>query len=156
MSTLETRAIIVQVEGRQALVQASQVNGCEQCNGNGCGASRLTKLFCTKPRQFEVDNPINARVGDEVVISVPEGALLRGAGLVYLFPLLLLVTGAMLGSALAGLSSSPVRHDEYAVAGALLGVAAGFIAAKWISSVSSRQQFVPYIARSWREDGDHG
>ena len=97
---LETRAIIVQVEGQHALVQASQANGCEQCSGKGCGAGKLSRLFCSKPRLFQVENPINAGVGDEVIISVAEGAILRGIGLVYLLPLLLLVMGATAGQRL--------------------------------------------------------
>jgi positive regulator of sigma E activity len=115
---LETRAIIVQVEGQYALVQASQANGCEQCSGKGCGAGKLSQLFCSKRRLFQVDNSINAGVGDEVVISVAEGAILRGIGLVYLLPLLLLVIGALVGSAWAG--QSPEQQDGYATAGAWL------------------------------------
>ncbi len=150
MKMLETRAIIVQVEGQYALVQASQANGCEQCKGKGCGAGKLSQLFCSKPRQFQADNPINAGVGDEVVVSVAEGAILRGIGLVYLLPLLLLVMGAMLGSAWAG--QSPEQHDGYAAAGALLGLAAGFIAVKWISLRQAKNHIQPCIARSWREE----
>jgi sigma-E factor negative regulatory protein RseC len=147
---LETRAIIVQVEGQDALVQASQANGCEQCSGKGCGAGKLSRLFCGKPRLFRVDNPINAGVGDEVVISVAEGAILRGIGLVYLLPLLLLVMGAMLGNGWAGLSSG--QQDGYATAGALSGLAAGFIAVKLISLRQARNRSQPHIARSWREE----
>jgi sigma-E factor negative regulatory protein RseC len=147
---LETRAVIVQVEGRYAIVQASQVNGCEQCNGKGCGAGKLSRLLCGEPRRFQVDNPINAGVGDEVVISVAEGAILHGIGLVYLLPLLLMVMGAMLGSAMVG--QSPGQHDGYATAGALSGLVAGFIAARWISSVRAGNRFQPYIARSWSEE----
>lgn len=66
---LEARAIIVQVEGQHALGQANPANGCEQCNGKDCGAGKLSQLFCSKPRQFQVDNPIYASAGDEVVIS---------------------------------------------------------------------------------------
>jgi sigma-E factor negative regulatory protein RseC len=146
---LETRAIIVQVEGQYALVRASQANGCELCKGKACGAGKLSRLFCSKPRQFQVDNPINAGVGDEVIISVAEGAILRGIGLVYLLPLLLLVIGAMLGSAWVGQPTG--QHDGYAAAGALLGLAAGFIAVKWISSSRAKNHFHPYIARPWRE-----
>jgi sigma-E factor negative regulatory protein RseC len=147
---LETRAIIVQVEGQYALVQASQANGCEQCSGKGCGAGKLSRLFCDKPRLFRVDNPINAGVGDEVVISVAEGAILRGIGLVYLLPLLLLLMGAMLGNAWVGQSSG--QQDGYATAGALSGLAAGFIAVKLISLRQARNRSQPYIARSWREE----
>jgi sigma-E factor negative regulatory protein RseC len=146
---LETRAVIVQIEGQYAFVQASQANGCEQCSGKGCGAGKLSQLFCSKPRQFQVENPINAGVGDEVIVSVAEGSILRGIGLVYLLPLLLLVTGAMLGSHWVEL---PGQRDGYAAAGATIGLVAGFVIAKWISLRQSRNHSLPYIARQWGEE----
>jgi len=146
---LETRAVIVQIEGQYAFVQASQANGCEQCNGKGCGAGKLSQLFCSKPRQFQVDNSINASVGDEVIVSVAEGSVLRGISVVYLLPLLLLVMGAMLGNTWV---EQPGQSDGYAAAGAMLGLAAGFVIAKWISSRQNRGHSRPCIARQWREE----
>lgn len=141
---LETRAIVVQVEGKHALVQANQGNGCGQCGGKGCGTGKLSQLFCSKPRQFQVDNPVNAGVGDEVIVSVAEGAVLRGIGLIYLLPLLLLLTGATLASLLA---TQPEQRDIYAAAGALFGLVIGFVFARWVSLSQPRHQSLPYIAR---------
>lgn len=141
---LETRAIVVQVDGKRAFVQASQGNGCGQCGGKGCGTGKLSQLFCSKPRQFEVENPVNAGVGDKVIVSVAEGAVLRGIGLVYLLPLLLLLIGATLGSLLAAQAG---QRDFYAAIGALSGLAAGFAFVKWTSSHRSHHQNLPYIAR---------
>lgn len=146
---LETRAVIVQTESHYAVVQASQANGCEQCSGKGCGASKLSMMFCSTPRQFQVENPINAAVGDEVIISIAEGAILRGIGLVYLLPLLLLVTGAMIGNHWVAL---PGQRDGYAAAGAVLGLAAGFSIAKWISSRQDKNQSSAIIARQSGEE----
>jgi len=146
---LETRAIVVQIDGQHALVQANQGNGCGQCNGKGCGTGKLSQLFCSKPRQFQVDNPINASVGDEVIVSVMDGAVLRGIGLVYLLPLALLVAGAMLGSLSA---AQAVQRDGFAAAGAVIGLIGGFVLSRWIASRQNRQQNRPYIARLWRED----
>ncbi|MGA7595345.1 MAG: SoxR reducing system RseC family protein [Gallionella sp.] len=146
---LETRAVIVRIEGRHALVQASQASGCEQCSGKGCGAGKLSRMFCGKPRLFQVGNPINAGVGDEVIISIAEGSILRGIGLVYLLPLLLMVTGAMLGNHWAEL---PGQRDGYAAAGAMLGLAAGFAMARWISKNRDRNQSGAAIARQHGEE----
>jgi sigma-E factor negative regulatory protein RseC len=146
---LETRAVIVQIEGQHAFVQASQATGCEPCSGKGCGAGKLSQLFCSKPRQFQVDNSINAGVGDEVIVSVAEGSVLRGISVVYLLPLLLLVMGAMLGNTWIG---QPGQRDGYAAAGAMLGLAAGFVIARWISLRQNRNHSGPYIARQWREE----
>jgi len=147
MSVLETRAVVVKVDGQHALVQPNQANGCEQCNGKGCGAGKLSGLFCSKPRQFQVNNPIDASVGDEVVVSVAEGAVMRGIGLVYLMPLMLLLMGATLGSIWA---QQPGQRDNYAAVGALLGLTAGFFIAKWISLRQAGSRFQPYIDRQYR------
>lgn len=149
MSMLETRAVVVEIDGQHALVQADQANGCGQCEGKGCGVGKLSRLFCSKPRQFQVNNPINAGVGDEVIVSVVEGAVMRGIGLVYLMPLALLVMGAMLGSIWA---QQPGQRDSYAAVGALSGLLAGFAIAKWISLRQTGSRFQPYIARHCREE----
>jgi sigma-E factor negative regulatory protein RseC len=148
MKMLETRAIIVLTEGKYAQVQVSQTDGCDQCNGKGCGTGKLSQLFCSKPRQFQVDNPINASIGDQVIISVAEGAVLRGIGLVYLLPLILLLMGAVIGNSLAVQAE---QRDSYSAVCALLGLVAGFVIAKWISSRQVRNHSQPYIARQWEE-----
>ena len=145
---LEQRAVIVKVHKRYALVQASQASGCEQCDGKGCGTGKLAQLFCSKPRLFQVDNKIDANVGDQVIISVAEGAVLRGIGLVYMLPLLLSLGGAVFGDTLA---LQVGQRDGYAAVGALLGLALGFALAKWISSRQSGRRFQPYITRQWLE-----
>ena len=144
---LEMRAIVVQIDGPYAFVQANQGSGCGECEGKGCGTGKLSQLFCSKPRQFKVDNSIKAGVGDVVVVVTAEGAVLRGIGLVYLMPLVLLVAGATLGSSWA---LQPGQRDGYAAVGALSGLVAGFAFAKWISSRQAGQQNLPYIARQWR------
>ena len=146
---LETRAIIMQLEGQYAVVKASRPNGCELCQGKGCGASKLSQLFCNTPPQLKVDNSINACIGDEVIISVAEGAVLRGIGMVYILPLLLLVMGTMLGSMGA---ESTGQRDAYAAMGAVLGLVGGFVIAKWMALRQARSRFQPYIARRWVEE----
>lgn len=144
---LETRAVVVQVDGQHTFVQASQGGGCGQCGGKGCGTAKLSQMFCSQPRRFQVDNPINARVGDQVVVAVADGTVLRGIGLLYLLPLALLAAGAVLGSVAA---PRPEQQDAYAAAGAFIGLVCGFGLSKWFAARQKRQR--PYIARQWRGD----
>ncbi len=120
---LETRAIIIQVDGAEAVVEALESGGCGHCGSEkGCG--KASQLFCSQPRRFRVRNNINARIGDEVQISVADGVLLRSAAIIYLLPLALLLAGGMLGSHWANDAAS---RDGYAAIGALLGLVAGFV-----------------------------
>ena len=141
---LETRAVVVETDTLYAQVVASGGNGCSACDGKGCGSGKLTQLFCSRPRRFKVDNRIHAGVGDEVIVAVHDGAVLRGIGLVYLLPLVLLFAGAASAGQL-GLG------DAYAAVGALSGLVIGFALARWLSIRGSRPQ--PYIARLVREEG---
>lgn len=143
---LETSAIVVQVEGQLTLVKPDQ-SGCGQCKGKGCGASKLSQLFCRTPRQFHVENPINADVGDRVIISIGDGAVLKGVGLIYALPLLLLIAGALLGDTFA-----IAQRDVYAAIGAVIGLATGFIVIKLTFLRHGRSRFSPYIARKVTED----
>ncbi|MEI7455096.1 MAG: SoxR reducing system RseC family protein [Nitrosomonadales bacterium] len=136
---LETRAVVVRKDAAVTLVRADGASGCSVCEGKGCGSSKVTQLFCNKPREFQVENRIDANVGDEVIVSIVEGTVLRGISLVYLLPLALMFAGATLASVSTG------GKDGYVATGALSGLVAGFAIAKWISVRQSRQQ--PYITR---------
>ncbi|MEI7842842.1 MAG: SoxR reducing system RseC family protein [Gallionellaceae bacterium] len=139
---LETRAIVIHVQGADALVEAKGGGGCGNCDSeNGCGSGKLSKLFCTKPRQFTVRNEANAVAGDEVQITLPDGVLLRSSMLMYVLPLSLLMSGGMVG---AHWANEVAMKDAYAALGSLIGLVAGFALARWIA----QRQMVKAIARS--------
>jgi len=143
---LDTRAIIIRIEGAEAIVEARQGGGCGQCDSvNGCAGGKVSKLFCAQPRQFRVRNDISARIGEEVQVSVADGVLLRSAAIMYMLPLTLLLAGGGLGSYWARDAAS---RDGYAAVGALLGLVAGFALARYAtlhhSALSAAQ---PVIAR---------
>lgn len=138
---LETRAIVVHVQGNVALVEAKGGGGCGHCDSEkGCGSGKLSQMFCSKPRQFKVHNEANANVGDEVQITLPDGVLLRSSIIMYVMPLSLLLSGGMLG---AHWASDTVSRDIYAAIGSLLGLVGGFVLARWIS----KRQLVAAVAR---------
>jgi sigma-E factor negative regulatory protein RseC len=117
---LGTRAIVVQVAGNKALVEAERGGGCGQCGGQGCGSSKLSQLFCVKPRHFEAINDAGASVGDAVLVEVQDGVVLQSALLLYGVPLLLLFAGALLGQRISG-------GDAGAAVGAAGGLLAGWL-----------------------------
>ncbi len=122
---IETRAIVVSVNGSDAIVEPMDAGGCGHCaGGSKCGSSKLSALARGGPRRVCARNDANARVGDEVRISMSDGTLLRSALLLYGLPLMLLLAGAFAGMHIQG-------GDAGAVVGATTGLTFGFLAARF-------------------------
>ncbi len=116
----ETLARVVRVEGETAWVRVEAPASCGACGGRGCGSTSVFgQLFNPRPAEYPVDNGLGARVGEAVVVGVPEGAVLRSVFRSYVLPLLLLLAGAVLGMQAGG--------EPLAMAGAGLGLALGLV-----------------------------
>ncbi len=99
----------------------SPASGCGRCQeAGGCGGGLLNKsLRSEKSCHYRLQNLIGAKVGDRVIVSVPEGSVLRAALLAYLLPVLLLIAGAAVGTAV---SDADLGALIGAVSGLLLGL----------------------------------
>jgi sigma-E factor negative regulatory protein RseC len=131
---LETRAIVIKIEGREALVEAIGSGGCGACGGSACGSGKLAEAFCVRPRQFLARNEVHAQVGEEVEITVKDGALFRSALILYGLPLVSLFAGAVSGAHWLGAAS----RDGGAAIGAFAGLLAGFALAAVIAARQRR------------------
>lgn len=99
-------------EGRAEVIRVreSACSGdCHKCSG--CGAAKQAVILT-------VENPIDARMGDTVVISSDTGPVLKAAAVLYLLPLLLFLAGYLLGAMLWN------QGAVTGVAALILGVAA--------------------------------
>lgn len=85
---------IEEIRKQTALVRIQKRSACAHCESKGsCSISKRDMLI-------EVPNDLQAGVGDQVEVSVPEGTLLKLSALIYLLPVLLLLIGAFLGTLL--------------------------------------------------------
>ncbi len=124
---LEQNVIVLRTEGDKAWVEARESGACGSCGSNGCSTRRLADLFGRRDHVFPVDNVLEAKPGDYVIIGIPAGALWKSAFRLYGLPLLLMFTGAFAGQHMDG--------DPGAVALAVLGLLAAFWAQKiWRAS----------------------
>jgi sigma-E factor negative regulatory protein RseC len=140
---IETEAVVVKLEHAVAYVQAERKSSCSGCSESSCGTSVLANFFGQKTPLYRASNEVGAKVGDRVVVGMDESALFKGTLLLYLFPLLLLFVGAVAGSALAAVADV---KDGYSVAGAFIGLVAGFIGLKIFSAkMGLGSQFQPVI-----------
>jgi len=88
---------VIQTWGRKAKVEISPSgNACF-----GCPGASICRLAGEKgERWIEVVNEPGAKVGDRVLIEVERGKLVTGILLLFLFPMGMLLTGAILGDLL--------------------------------------------------------
>ena len=103
------------------LAQDSACAGnCHQCGG--CGGS-------AKPMVVRADNPVQAKVGDWVMLDAKPGAVLKAAAALYILPLVLFITGFLLGEHLwnKGILIS------------ILGLLLGFVLAKVLDRQMSKK-----------------
>jgi sigma-E factor negative regulatory protein RseC len=94
----------------------------------------FARLWHPDEPEYRVANPIGAHPGDEVVVGLPEGTLLRAALLAYGAPLALVLGGAMAGQFLYG--------EPGAMAGGLCGLLLAALALRF-----SRGHAAPVILR---------
>ena len=118
---LESEAIVVKVERGATYVAAQVPGGCgsEDCATQTCSTAVLTRLFSQTPKPLRAKNPIDANVGERVMVGLEEGAFLKSSLLAYVLPLLALVLGAVLGMQLSG---GTEQRDLYAALGGLAGL----------------------------------
>jgi positive regulator of sigma E activity len=74
--------------------------------------------------------------------------VLRGIGLLYVLPLILMVLGGGLASMM---SNQSVPSDAYVATGGVAGLMLGFVVAKWVSARQARLINRPFIARRWTD-----
>jgi len=79
--------IVVALDGRIAKVQAKKHSDCECCGA--CSGDMATIM--------DVYNPVDAKVGQRVIIEIPEDKMLKSAFIVFLLPMITTFMGYLIG-----------------------------------------------------------
>jgi len=129
---VEESARVVKVEKDTVWVQAIAKSACGSCQAQkGCGHSLLAKVG-----QKQIDLPverngIHVQENDQVIIGVPEQAILRSSILMYGLPLLLMIVIALITSSIG-------LEEKLSVLLSFVGLLAGFI---WINRQTKNLNF---------------
>ncbi len=89
--------IITRTTGDTALIRTQRTTACEGCSERHVCHS----MGNVKEIEIEVANPIGATAGDIVVVTFKTGQLIRLSFMLYIFPIIALVIGALLGNSIA-------------------------------------------------------
>ena len=139
---LTETALVLNVRGDKALVQAQRNEACHSCAASGaCHA-----LGGGKDTRIEVVNTVRAGAGDRVELSLPEASFLRASAVTYGIPLVCLIAGALLGQVLAG--AAGISANAGSIICAALGVGGSLpVVAGLNRKLSADTRYTPTITR---------
>lgn len=96
---MTTIVSIKAIRNGMAIVEASPQQACGGCvASSGCGGKAFSSAMTKPLPPLAIHNDFGGYVGDEIEIGIPQSSLLKGAMLVYLFPLAGMLMGALLGA----------------------------------------------------------
>lgn len=137
---IEEIAVVAKIENNQVWVETRGAKGCGGClQKSACSTSVLDKMI--RKRAVAVDCDIDLKAGDEVVVGIEEGVLIRASLLLYLLPLLAMGTGGALAQSFV---SADYGKADLVVAGVAL---ASLGLSLWLINKLQQSFFFPYLAR---------
>ncbi len=138
---IEEQARVLRVDGDTVWVEAIRQSACQSCSAQkGCGHSLLAKA---SQQRLEVEvfrNEVTVAEQDQVLIGVPEQAVLKSSLLIYGTPLILMILLALLTQGL-------FAHEGATAFMAFLGLLGGFAYVSWRSRHLDIAQWQPKILR---------
>jgi sigma-E factor negative regulatory protein RseC len=91
---IEEEAVVVGMNGELVEVDIIRTKPCGLCGKvQGCGNSIWSKIFPFQKKKIQIQNKINAKVGEKVKLVIEENYLLKASLLLYGVPLLSLFGG---------------------------------------------------------------
>jgi len=132
---IEESGRVITIENDVAWIEVQRKAVCDTCSVNkGCGTGVIAKVVGNKRFRIPVNNSINARVGDDVIVGISDDMLIKSSFAAYMTPLLMLFLGAWVGENVAHfieLSSSEGFSTIFGIG----GLCAGFF---WLRRFSNR------------------
>jgi sigma-E factor negative regulatory protein RseC len=87
------QGVVIKTDAGATWVKTTKTGACEGCSAKGsCHAAGTSEEM-----EVEVINEVGAKAGDRIVLSFETGSLLKATFLLYMFPILVLILGAVIG-----------------------------------------------------------
>jgi len=92
---ISEQGIVEEIRKNTAIIKVVRSSSCKHCaEKDSCSVAERNMLI-------EVKNSLNAKEGDMIEVSVPEGTFVKLSLMVYIFPVAALMAGAFLGNFLS-------------------------------------------------------
>ena len=123
------QGIVIRTDSGGAWVKTTKSGSCEGCTARGSCHS----LSDRGDMEVKAINEVGARVGDRIVLSFETSSLLKATFLLYVFPIILLVLGAVIGQ-----QSAPYLGFDPSGFSAIVGFSFFFAAVLTIKFAANR------------------
>ena len=135
--------IVTHATPETAWIKTTRSAACESCaSKDSCGVSHHP----SEERTIILPNTLGVEEGDHVVVGIDSGPMLFLSFFLYVFPIILLIIGALIGDAVApalGMSSSALSMGF----GFLLFAVAFLIIRKKQAGMSKKDKYKPFLVR---------
>jgi len=137
---IEETGVVVKTDGVMAKILVQRKSSCESCTA--------TSICESSERGMEIEalNPIRAKVGQTVKVSIKPQTYLKGTMLVYGFPLVALIGGAILGK---NIGEKYLRGTNSDIIAAIVGFSLlilSFLLIKiWSKKTETKVEYKPVI-----------
>ena len=85
--------VVIKTDLKNAWIKTTKTSACKSCSSRGA----CNTMGGGKEMEVEAMNTAGAQIGDRVVIGFETGPLLKVSFLLYIFPILALIIGAVIG-----------------------------------------------------------
>jgi len=138
---MERLGMVVKTENNLAKITLQRHSSCAECGGCGAGQEKQKKIL------IDAVNELNAKVGDLVMVQVPDHNVLFAAFLAYVVPLICLFVGYLLGVKI-GFYFEVANSQMFGIAGAFSLLILSFVGLKIFNPrFSSSKRFTPVISK---------
>ena len=135
------KGIVEKISDHKALVRVQKSTACATCESRGA-----CQMHGGKEMLVEVRNDLHAREGDCVELTLPTSSLIKIGLLVYFFPILGLIVGAVAGSTWAGLFHLQSTAGSV-IGGALVMATSFYILRRFDRSIRGKAEYLPHMTR---------
>lgn len=95
---MEELATVISVDQTNVTLQSQVKSSCSSCQQiENCGSGQVSKAFPQRKLIFTLTTPLSVKVGDLVMLGIPESDMLKVAWQVYLWPILGLILFSAMG-----------------------------------------------------------
>lgn len=132
---MREEGIVIDTYGEFAKVEAKRNPSCEGCMNKGiCEPASDSSMI------VEAVNLINAKVGDRVNFEIDAGILLKSTFIIYILPVIFLLSGAFIGGELAEILSQSGKKEALSVVGGSIFFIIGIILLILLNKYFSRKK----------------